>query len=140
VKHTQVPNLDLICSGPLPPNPAEMIHADRFREMIDGLSKRYDKIIIDTPPIIAVTDAVILSQFVDGVIMVVKCGKSTKEMVRQAKRQLMDVNANIVGAILNDLNMEDRHQGYYYYYYYYRRYGYYYGEGDSKKKHHGRSA
>ena len=127
--HSDLQHLDVITCGPIPPNPAELMHTAKFTALIEELSKKYDRVIIDTPPVIAVTDAVIIAHMVDGVILVVKSAKSTKEMVKQAKKQLEDVNANIIGVVLNDLDLQDREHGYYYYYYY-RKYGYYYGSKD----------
>ncbi|MBI5529179.1 MAG: polysaccharide biosynthesis tyrosine autokinase [Deltaproteobacteria bacterium] len=132
IQPSGLPNLDILACGPLPPNPAELIHTEKFRDMTLELSRRYDKVIYDSPPVIAVTDAVIHSKFVDGVILVIKSAKSTKDMVKQAKKHLVDVNARIIGAILNDLDIENREYSYYYYYYY-RRYGYYYGEREKEK-------
>lgn len=128
VKATQVPNLWVIPSGPLPPNPAELLHAARFREVMAELRKRYDRIIFDSPPLGAVTDAAVLSTTVDGVVLVAKSARTTRDMLGRTTRQLADVKAKILGCVLNDVDLSRREYGYNYYYYYYHRYGYYYAE------------
>jgi polysaccharide biosynthesis transport protein len=130
IKATQVVGLDLLPCGPLPPNPAEILHTEKFRRLVDLLGTRYDLLVFDSPPIHAVTDAVILSQIVDGTLLVVKASKTAKDSVRRATRQLLDVNAKILGVVLNQLNLDDRGYGYSYYHYY--RYGYSYGSEPTK--------
>lgn len=130
IKATDITGLDILPCGPLPPNPAEILHTDRFVNLVKQLDQRYDRIIFDSPPVQAVTDAVILSQIAEGTIFVVKASKTTKEAVRRAARQLRDVNARILGVVLNDVDLEDGHGGYYYYYH--SRYGAPYG-ADAEK-------
>lgn len=134
--HTQIPNLDLIPSGPLSPNPAEMLGAARMTELIAVLRKHYDRILIDSPPVTAVTDASILSKSVDGVVLVIRAGNTAREMVKNGLNQLQAVGAHILGAVLNAVDIgRDK----YYYYYYYQYYHYYYGDdGEKKKKRHKR--
>jgi succinoglycan biosynthesis transport protein ExoP len=127
IKRTPVPNLDVLMCGPIPPNPAELLHTARFQEIVLALEARYDLIIFDSPPTIAVTDSMILSQMVDGVLLVVKGGQTSKAFVRQARERLVGVNAPILGCILNDVDLEDRQYGQQSYYYY-RQYGQYYTE------------
>lgn len=123
IKSTEVVGLDVLPCGPLPPNPAELLHTQKFAALLQALGEKYDRILLDSPPINAVTDAAILSQNVDGTILVVKASKTAKEAVRRASRQLLDVNANILGVVLNDVDFEEG--GYYqHYYYYYNRYAY----------------
>ncbi|MFA6345963.1 MAG: polysaccharide biosynthesis tyrosine autokinase [Syntrophales bacterium] len=128
VIHTDIPNLDVIPSGPIPPNPSEVLSSQRMADLIEVLRGRYDRIIIDTPPITAVTDAVILSKVVDGVVLIVRAGVAHRELVRNAVEQLRQVNAHILGAVLNGVDMG--RDSYYYYQYYY----YYYGEDGERKK------
>jgi capsular exopolysaccharide synthesis family protein len=111
--------LFVIPSGPRPPNPAELLGSDRVQDILEALDESYDIVIIDTPPVVAVTDAVVLSQRVDGVILVVKSFKVSKDLVAQAKQQLLDVDANLIGVILNDFDIQRKSYGYYYYYSYY---------------------
>lgn len=136
VKSSGVPNLDLLTCGPVPPNPAELLHTEKFRELLAEMGKRYDRVIIDSPPVGAVADAVVVSTLVDGTVMVLKAGNTSRDMARRTVRSLTDVNARIFGAVLNDLNLEDRHAGGYYYY---TKYGYYYGEPENKPRPQGQS-
>ncbi|HKP11728.1 MAG TPA: polysaccharide biosynthesis tyrosine autokinase [Blastocatellia bacterium] len=105
-----IENLSLLPCGPIPPNPAELIISDRMKEMLNELSMRYDHIIIDSPPLINVTDPVILSTMVDGVILVVHGGKSTRDIVRRARQELATVGAKIFGVVLNNVDL--RREGY----------------------------
>jgi capsular exopolysaccharide synthesis family protein len=129
IKRTEVPNLFVLPCGPVPPNPAEMLHADRFHEIIDALASKYDRLIFDSPPLGAVADAAVLSTHVDGTLIVLKAGKTTFEVARRAVATLQSVKAPLAGAILNDLDLESREYGYYYYYYHHG----YYGEEQSNK-------
>ena len=134
IKKSEVVGLDILPCGPHPPNPSELLHSDLFKNLLPSLDERYDQILFDSPPVNAVTDAAILSQGTDGTIIVVKASKTDKAAVRRASRQLMDVNANILGVVLNDVDFEDG--GYYrhhYYYYYYYRNKYAYGASDADK-------
>lgn len=129
VQETAVPNLFLLPCGPIPPNPAELIHTARFKQLLLELDAKYDRVIFDSPPVAAVTDALILSGEVDGVVMVAKAGRTVRELAMRTRQALTDVNARIFGVVLNDLDLERRGYGYYYYY---QRYGYYYGEKPSE--------
>ena len=126
IKSTDLPNLHVLPCGPLPPNPAELLHADRFHQIVEQLSARFDRVIFDSPPVGAVADAIVLSTQVDVAIMVLKAGKTTHEVALRSLAALASVNAPIAGAILNDLDLESRAYGYYYY-----RRGYY-GEEQPK--------
>jgi capsular exopolysaccharide synthesis family protein len=125
IKETVVPNLYLLPCGPVPPNPSELLHTARFKQLLDELDGKFDRVIFDSPPVAAVTDALILSGDVDGVVMVVKAGRTVREVAMRTKQALDDVNAKLFGVVINDLDLEKRGYGYYYYY---QRYGYYYGE------------
>lgn len=125
VRETIVPNLYMLACGPIPPNPAELLHSERFKQVTADLEARFDRLLFDSPPVAAVTDALILSDAVDGVVLVAKAGRTVKEVMARTRASLVDVNANIFGVVLNDLDLERRGYGYYYYY---QRYGYYYGE------------
>jgi succinoglycan biosynthesis transport protein ExoP len=122
IQPTAVPNLWVLPCGPIPPNPAELLHAERFRKLIASLSDRYDRVIFDSPPLGAVADAAVLATQTDGTLVVLKGGKTTYEMARRAIDSLSGINAFIAGALLNDLDLENQEYGYYYYYY---RRGYY---------------
>lgn len=113
------PNLKFLTSGPVPPNPAELLGSTEMRNVLAKLSERFAHIIIDSPPAISFTDASILSTMVDGVVLVVHGGKSSRAVVRRAKQQLLDVGANIFGVVLNNvkLDTQDYYSGYYSSYY-----------------------
>jgi capsular exopolysaccharide synthesis family protein len=134
IQKTEVPNLDVLVCGTLPPNPSEILLSSRFKDIVVELSKRYDRVIFDTPPIGPVTDPAILGTLVDGVVLVAKCEKTTKESVKQAMRALKDANARVFGVILNDVDVSaKRYSGAYYAYY--RKYGgYYSSDQDSPDK------
>jgi succinoglycan biosynthesis transport protein ExoP len=121
------PNMKFLTSGPVPPNPAELLGSEEMRKILALLSERFTHIVIDSPPAISFTDASILSTMVDGVVLVVHGGRSSRAVVRRAKQQLLDVGAHIFGVVLNNVKLET--QDYYYSGYYS---GYYEGEGTEK--------
>ena len=125
VKATGQENLFLMPCGPLPPNPAELLQTDRFRQIAAELGAAFDKVVFDSPPVGAVTDPLILSQSTDGVVLIVKSHKTSREILRRAARQLRDLGAKMLGCVLNDLDLESRRKGYGYPYYYYYKSGYY---------------
>jgi succinoglycan biosynthesis transport protein ExoP len=119
IKTTDIPNVYVLPCGPLPPNPAELLMTKRFETVLAELGERFDRIILDSPPLQAVTDAVVLSRYADGVILVVKAGKTLREEVKRSVKSITDVNGSLVGVILNELDIADRRYGYYYQYYSY---------------------
>lgn len=128
-KPTGIDNLWCIPAGPLPPNPADILHSDRFRSFIRELGERFDRVVIDSPPLVAVTDSAIISTTTDAVIFVVRAFKTGKYLSAQGLRALRDVEAPVIGAVLNAVDLD--HQEYsYYYYFYYKRDGYYRAQGD----------
>jgi succinoglycan biosynthesis transport protein ExoP len=128
IKSTEIANLYLLPCGPLPPNPAELLMSKRFAAVLEELKKRFDRIILDSPPLHGLTDAVVLSRHTDGALLVVRAGRTLRDDARRASREIRSVNGQIVGVILNEFDMEDRRYGYYY------RYGYYnYGETEVKE-------
>jgi polysaccharide biosynthesis transport protein len=124
-------NLFVLPAGTPPPNPAELLASSNMRDLLNELRDKYDHIIIDTPPTLSVTDAVVLSQRVDAIILVIRSSKTTKQALRRARDILMQVNAKITGVLLNavDLSSPD----YYYYYEYQGKYhdSYYREDSDS---------
>jgi capsular exopolysaccharide synthesis family protein len=108
IQKLPISNLSLLPCGPIPPNPAEMISSLKMRELLLSLRDRYDHIIIDSPPLLKVTDPVILSTLVDGVILVVHGGKSTRDVVRRTRHELAIAGAKVFGVVLNNV---DVHQG-----------------------------
>jgi exopolysaccharide transport family protein len=129
LRHTPVPNLDVIPCGPIPPNPSEMLGSKRMSDLLHRLRKEYAHILIDSPPSTAVTDSAVLSKSVDGVVLVIRAGDTAREMVKNGIGQFEAVGAHILGAILNGVDIgRDK------YYYYYQYYHYYYGDDGDKKK------
>jgi polysaccharide biosynthesis transport protein len=122
-KPTVVPNLYCIPCGPIPPNSADVVASEKFSRILDELGQHFDRVILDSPPVVAVTDSAILSTLCDGVIMVIRAFKTTFGLSKSGLRTLRDVDAPIAGAVLNAVNL-DRHEYYYQRYYYYRREGY----------------
>ena len=106
--------LDILPSGKVPPNPSELLGSKALEELLDELDDVYDVIILDTPPLHAVTDAQILSTKVDGVLLVVRAEKTKKDSVIAAKESLEKVNANILGTVLNCAESNSRNKYYYY--------------------------
>lgn len=126
---TGVPNLHVLTAGPLPPNPAELLGSYRMKELIDGLSALYKFIVIDTPPVLGLADPVVVSTRTEGVILVVRAGKTPREAAQQAKKILRSVNANILGVVLNAIDESQLKYGYYSYYNYYSQN---YGSNENK--------
>jgi succinoglycan biosynthesis transport protein ExoP len=117
----------LLTSGPIPPNPAELIGSDQMRRLISVLETTFTHIIIDSPPINSFTDGVLISSMVDGVLMVVHSGRTSRHIVRRARQLLLDIGAKIFGVVLNNVNQHS--QDYYYYQQYYKS-SYYNREAD----------
>jgi succinoglycan biosynthesis transport protein ExoP len=115
--YEKLPNLKIMTSGPIPPNPAELLGSDEMRKLVNKMSERFTHIIIDSPPTISFTDSSILSTMVDGVMLVVHGGKSSRAVVRRAKQQLLDIGANLYGVVLNNVKLEGSNSYYYYGYY-----------------------
>jgi succinoglycan biosynthesis transport protein ExoP len=123
IQKLQIPNLSLLPCGPIPPNPAELISSQKMRNLISAMSDEYDHVLIDSPPLINVTDPVILSSMVDGVILVVQGGKSTRAITQRARLELQTVGAKIFGVVLNNVDLAREGYDYYYYNRYYTNYG-----------------
>lgn len=113
--------LDVLSSGPIPPNPAELLGSDQMRRLMATLQARYTHVVIDSPPISSFTDGVLISTMVDGVLLVVHGGKSSRHIVRRSKQLLNDVGAKVLGVVLNNVNLQS-HDYYYYQTYYGRKY------------------
>jgi succinoglycan biosynthesis transport protein ExoP len=125
-----LPNLFVLAAGTPPPNPAELLASANMRDVLNQLREEYDHIVIDTPPSLSVTDAVVLSPRADAVVLVIRSGQTTKQALRRSRDILTQVNAKIVGVLLNavDLSSPD----YYYYYEYQGKYARYYRDEDSQ--------
>jgi exopolysaccharide transport family protein len=121
-----LPNLFILAAGSPPPNPAELLASSNMKDVLSELRQQFDHVVIDTPPTLSVTDAVVLSPRVDAIILVIRSGQTTKQALRRARDILMQVNARVTGVLLNavDLTSPD----YYYYYEYQGKYSQYYQE------------
>lgn len=131
VKNSGIPNLDVITSGFIPPNPSELLSSERMDQFIRELESIYDYVLFDSPPIIAVTDAIIMSKKVDKLLLVLRVGYTEKAVLARANEILKNVDKKVDGFIVNGIRIQkyyNRHKYYYYYYYYY------YGQDESKKK------
>jgi capsular exopolysaccharide synthesis family protein len=128
MQKTPVENLNIIVCGTVPPNPSELLGLPKIKELVNSLNGRFDRVIFDAPPVIPVSDPLILSNVVDGVIFVVHHGKMPREVVKRGIQKIKEIGANILGVALNNIDLE---KGGYYYPYYYHYYRYY---GDSSKK------
>jgi polysaccharide biosynthesis transport protein len=124
-----LPNLSVLAAGTPPPNPAELLASANMREMLEQLRGQYDHIVIDTPPALSVTDAVVLSPRADAIVLVIRSGHTTKQALRRSRDILTQVNAKLSGVLLNavDLSSPDYH----YYYEYQGKYAGYYHEDES---------
>jgi capsular exopolysaccharide synthesis family protein len=123
VHDTEVPNLSLIASGRFPPNPAELLGSARMQEILHEAKARFDVVLLDSPPLLAVTDAAVLSTMVDGVVLVIRTERTKRDAVRRALGHVRSVRGRLLGAVLNDVDM--RSGAYYgsYGHYYYSYYG-----------------
>lgn len=134
LSETNVPNLNLIIAGPVPPNPAELLEGTRFSEMIRKARERFDYIIIDTPPLGSVIDSVIVAKQCDGIAMVISSDEISYKFAQRVKSQLEVAGCRIIGVILNKVDMRqsagygNKYYGKYYSKYYGRYYGSYYGQ------------
>jgi capsular exopolysaccharide synthesis family protein len=117
-----VSNLTIIPAGPLPPNPSELLSSNKLDELLKQLLSRYDFIIFDSPPIISVTDSLIISRAVDGVIVVTRAASTTYDVVKKGLKSLYDVKANVLGVVVNGFDAKK------YRYYYGKEYSQYYGQ------------
>jgi len=137
VHRTPIENLTVLTCGPIPPNPAELLHTEAFKAILGEATQRFDRVIIDSPPAGVVADAVVISTHVDGTLFVLKAGKTSRDAAARAVRALVDVNARLFGVVLNDVNLADQKYAQYSTYY---RYGYYRPEGESVGEEEARSA
>jgi capsular exopolysaccharide synthesis family protein len=121
VKRTVDENIFLISSGPIPPAPAELLGSAKMKGLIKNLAEKYDFILLDSPPVQSVTDSLVLSQYVDGTIVVVRAGKTTNDDMESGMKKLHDVQAHFLGFVLNGMNNQDMGKYYYGYSTYYSK-------------------
>ena len=118
VQATGIEGLDALTAGVIPPNPSELLGSEQMKNLLQRAKEQYDYVLIDTPPVMPVTDALIVSRFVDGMILVIASAEVKVEMAREVKNQLVNAGANIIGVVLNKVRSEHHGYGYGYYYYY----------------------
>ncbi len=123
IKQDEGTKLHLLTSGPIPPNPAELIGSEQMANLLKLLSANFTHVVVDSPPVTSFTDGVLIASMVDGVILVVHAGKSSRQVVRRARQLLQDVGAKIFGVVLNNVNLRSQ-DNYYYYQSYYNRNNY----------------
>lgn len=131
---TEIENLFVMPCGTLPPNPSELLGSSAMKTTLEGMKQKFDIVLFDSPPIIAVTDAAVLSSLLDGVIIVIKSGQTDREAAFRAFTLMKNVKTRVLGALLNGVHVESMYGSYYYYYHYY-----YYGKDGEKKKKKSRS-
>ena len=124
--HTNVPNLSVIPAGPIPPNPSELLISSRLGMLLDSVGQEFDVIICDSPPVLPVSDARLLSSLFDGVILVALAGKTSYDIAQRSIKMLRDINARLLGVVINALEIEKTSYYHHSYYHYY--------EGDKKHK------
>lgn len=118
VQKTSIEGLYALTGGVIPPNPSELLGSEQMKNVLQRAKEQYDYVLIDTPPVMPVTDALIVGRFVDGMILVIASAEVKVEMARDVKNQLVNAGANILGAVLNKVRSEHHGYGYGYYYYY----------------------
>ncbi|MCZ6670714.1 MAG: polysaccharide biosynthesis tyrosine autokinase [Acidobacteria bacterium] len=129
LKVSGTPNLQAMTCGPIPPNPPELFGTERFIRLIEGLRQNFNWVLIDSPPVISLTDSIILSSLVDLIAIVVRHSQNDKEMIRRCVNSIRNVNDHVIGAVLNDVDLSRSHYSDYYYAGYY-----YYGADQEKTK------
>jgi tyrosine-protein kinase Etk/Wzc len=134
IRPSGIENLSILTCGAIPPNPSELLGSQRMKELIKTLSQRFDLVLFDSPPVITVTDTAVLSPQVDGIVLVVKSHVTDKRALDRAKTILSNLKANILGVILNKIELSGLAGGYDYYYHY--NYYYYAEDGAKKKRRH----
>lgn len=128
IKQTRIDDLDLLTSGTLPPNPSELLNSHMMETFLENVKQKYDIILLDTPPVIAVTDAAVLATKVDGVVLVMRSAATMKEVLIRSQMLLNKVNAKLLGILVNGVNTANMYGSYYQYYEYY-----YASDGRQKK-------
>lgn len=120
VRQDEKTKLFLLTSGPIPPNPAELIGSEQMATLMRMLQTRFTHVVVDSPPIASFTDGVLIASMVDGVILVVHAGKSSRQVVKRSRQLLLEIGAKIFGVVLNNVNLNTKDNYYYYQSYYHR--------------------
>lgn len=122
VHATQVPNLDVVCCGAIPSSPSELVGSRRMVDLLEAMGRRYDRVVIDCPPVSAVADPLIVAAMCDGVVYVSKFNKIRREHARKSVQRIQNAGIHILGVVINDIDFEGKDSYYYSYYYYQNRY------------------
>jgi capsular exopolysaccharide synthesis family protein len=120
-KPTPIPNLYLINAGPLPPNPLELLGSEKMSSLVDSMKQQFDYILFDSPPLLPVSDAVVLGPKIDGAILVIWGGKTSRDALKRAKEKLAVHQLKCAGVIINNIRLDE--SDYYYMKHYYHYYG-----------------
>jgi len=129
ISKEEATGLHLLTAGPIPPNPAELLGSDQMRRLLATLQANFNHVVVDSPPVSSFTDGVLISSMVDGVLLVVHGGKSSRHVVKRSRQLLQDVGAKIFGVVLNNVNLQSHD-----YYYYQRYYGSRYYKSDGEEE------
>ncbi|MGD8386721.1 MAG: polysaccharide biosynthesis tyrosine autokinase [Desulfobacteraceae bacterium] len=126
IQETKTENLYVLSSGPRPPKPAELLESNRMSFLLEHLKRRFDVVVLDTPPLLPASDALLLAPQTDGVVLMIRAGQINRELIKKAVDQIRHTQANLIGVVLNEVDV--KREGYYKYYHKY--YAKYYGETD----------
>ena len=129
ISQAPVTGLHVLTAGPIPPNPAELLGSEQMRRLMVILQSKFSHVVVDSPPVTSFTDGVLISSMVDGVLLVVHGGKSSRHVVKRSRQLLQDVGAKIFGVVLNNVNLQSHD-----YYYYQRYYGSSYYKSDAEEE------
>ena len=125
IQNCEINNLSIITAGIIPPNPSELLGSNRMTSLVNNLENEWDMVLFDSPPLVAVTDATMISKEIDQIVMVVKVGQTDKKAFSHTLTNLRNVGAPLGGIIMNAVTHKSSYGSYYYYYYY--QYYHYYG-------------
>ena len=126
IQPTETENLFVLSSGPRPPKPAELLESNRMTFLLEHLKRRFDVVVLDSPPLLPTSDALLLAPHTDGVVLMIKAGQVNRDLIKKAVDQIHHTQANLIGVVLNEIDI--KREGYYKYYHKY--YSKYYGETD----------
>jgi capsular exopolysaccharide synthesis family protein len=126
---TRVDNLWVVTCGLIPPNPSELLSSQKMQDFLRLVQKRFDMVLLDSPPVTSMADAAILASLIGKVLLVVRANTTPRDMILRARQQLETVNAKIIGVVLNSVDLKKER----YYYHYYYPYSSYYGDGDKEE-------
>ena len=118
IRPSVLPNLDVLPSGPFPPNPSELLNSKTMKRLLEEFEGRYTQVIVDSPPVLAVTDAAVLAAHTDGAVLVLRSGETEQRAAERSVEQLRRLNVRLFGAVLNEVATTTTEESYYLQYYY----------------------